>query len=200
MVEESHVEGMSLIPEMSIGESALLTDLAMCINYYRLFTPGLYCCVHVPLQLDEQTRLCPGILAMVNHGKFKQCDPEPDYEYFLGGPNFVLDVFPAGDQQEYKRRRDAYERAKVLEYVAVSDTDPVTWIWNRLVDGKFVEVETTANEFIMSIALPGLWIPPDSLRHRNWWSIMGAIARGVTRVEHHQFMDAIWNAGREQAT
>jgi hypothetical protein len=42
--------------ELDVGQSALLTDIAMCINYYRLFSPGLYCCVHATVQSPEQTR------------------------------------------------------------------------------------------------------------------------------------------------
>jgi hypothetical protein len=44
----------------------------------------------------------------------------------------------------------------------------------------------------MSAALPGLWIPSSALRRRDWWALMGAIARGVSRLGHHEFMDAIW--------
>src|SRR5437879_3532071 len=43
----------AMIRELDVGQSALLTDVAMCINYYRLFSPGLYCCIHAPLQIDE---------------------------------------------------------------------------------------------------------------------------------------------------
>jgi hypothetical protein len=187
-----------MIPEIGVSESALLTDLAMCINYYRLFSPGLYCCVHAPVQLDDSTRLYPGIIVMVNHGKLKQCDPGPDYDCFHGPPNFVLDVFPATDLADYHQRRSAFERAKVLEYVAVRLTDPVSWIWNRLVDGQFTEIETADNDCIMSTALPGLWIPTLALKERDWWSIMGAIARGVTRIGHHEFMETIWNPGQSR--
>ncbi len=77
--------------ELDVGQSALLTDIAMCINYYRLFSPGLYCCVHATVQLDDDTRFCPGIIVQVNHGQFKQCEPD---DCFKGPPNFVLDVFP----------------------------------------------------------------------------------------------------------
>jgi hypothetical protein len=38
--------GASMFRELDVGQSALLTDIAMHINYYRLFAPGLYCCVH----------------------------------------------------------------------------------------------------------------------------------------------------------
>src|SRR5947209_2868245 len=81
--------------ELDVGQFALLTDIAMCINYYRLFSPGLYCCVLATVQLDEETRLCTGIVVMVNHGQLRQCDPGPSYDCFYGPPNFVLDVFTA---------------------------------------------------------------------------------------------------------
>jgi hypothetical protein len=179
-------------PGPGVSESALLTDLAMCVNYYRLFSPGLYCCVHAPLQLDDQTLLRPGIIVMVNHGRLKQCDPGPNYDCFHGPPNFVLDVFPGDDLLDYQGRRAAFERAGVLEYVAVKLTEPVSWIWNRLVNGEFTEIEAADDEYLMSAALPGLWIPVAALKERDWWSVMGGIARGVSRVGHHEFMDTIW--------
>ncbi|MCD6051712.1 MAG: hypothetical protein K0Q55_3121 [Verrucomicrobia bacterium] len=187
-----------MIRELDVGQSALLTDLAMCLNYYRLFSPGLYCCIHATVQLDDTTQFCPGIVVQVNHGRLKQCEPGPDYDCFKGPPNFVLDVFSADEQPEYEHRRDCFERHGVLEYVAVRDTQPVQWTWHRLIDGKFSVIETTDDEFIMSTALPGLWIPSSALKHRDWWAIMAAIARGVSRDGHHNFMDTIWKAGESR--
>ena len=47
----------SPMPELTTGQSVLLTDLAaLCINRYRLFTPGIYVCVHVPVEFDDGTR------------------------------------------------------------------------------------------------------------------------------------------------
>jgi hypothetical protein len=193
------MSGASMIRELDVGQSALLTDIAMCINYYRLFSPGLYCCIHATVQLDDETRFCPGIVVQVNHGQFKQCDPGPSYDCFKGPPNFVLDVFPGDDLLDYEYRRDCFERNHVIEYVAVRHAEPVEWIWNRLIDGKFSVIETGENELIMSTALPGLWIPSNTLKHRDWWAVMGAIARGVSRIGHHDFMNAIWKAGKSQA-
>jgi hypothetical protein len=184
--------------ELDVGQSALLTDIAMCINYYRLFSPGLYCCVHATVQLDDGTRLIPGIVVQVNHGPLKLCDPDPSYNYFNGPPNFVLDVFPEDGRLDYEHRRECFERAQVIEYVAAGLMAPDEWIWNRLIDGKFSEIKTADNELIMSTALPGLWIPSYALKHQNWWAIMGAIARGVSRVGHHEFMDTICGKNRTQ--
>src|SRR4051812_43302786 len=105
-----------MIRELDVGQSALLTDLAMCIDYYRLFSPGCYCCVHATVQLDDGTRFCPSIIVQVNHGPLKQCDPGPSYGCFKGPPNFVLDVF-GDDLPDYEHRRDCFERARVIEYV-----------------------------------------------------------------------------------
>lgn len=180
--------------ELDVGQSALLTDIAMCINYYRLFSPGLYCCVHATVQFDDGTRFCPGIIVQVNHGPLKQCEPD---DVFKGPPNFVLDVF-GDDMLDYEHRRECFERAGVIEYVALRLAEPFEWIWNRLIDGKFSEIKTADNELIMSAALPGLWIPSYALKSGNWWAIMAAIARGVSRVGHHQFMDTICGKNRTE--
>jgi len=182
-----------MIREMTIGESALLTDLAMCVNHYRLYSPGLYCCVLAPVDLDEQTRYFPGVMSMVNYGTHKQCDTGEDYQTFKGPPNFVLDVFPGNDWLDYDQRRSDYERAGVIEYVAVRDCDPLEWIWNRLVDGKFEEIEADHETMIASTALPGFWVPVPALKSRDWWTIMSKTTRGITRRGHHDFMGEIWN-------
>lgn len=186
-----------MIRELDVGQSALLTDLAMCINYYRLFSPGCYCCVHAAVRLDDGTQFCPGIVVQVNHGPLKQCDPGPSYDCFRGPPNFVLDVF-GDDLLDYDERRDCFEQAGVFEYVAVRLKEPVEWTWNRLIDGKFAAIETAEDELIMSAALPGLWIPPQAMKHRNWWAVMGAIGRGVSRLGHHEFMETIWKKRTEE--
>ena len=100
----------NMFRELDVGQSALLTDIAMCINYYRLFSPGLYCCVHATVQLDDGTRFCPGIVVQVNHGPTQAMRARPSYDCFNGPPNFVLDVFPEDDLLDYEHRRDCFER------------------------------------------------------------------------------------------
>jgi Putative restriction endonuclease len=177
------------MPELTTHQSALLTDLALCVNHYRLFTPGIYVCVHVPVQLDAQTRVVPGLVSMVNYGRLKQCEPQD--LCFQGPPNFVLDVFVAGDLAEYHHRQRLFERFGVTEYVAVEDSETLKVHWNRLDSGQFQEIEQDAPGEIRSKALPGLWIPTDALARRDWWAILAAIERGVTRRGHHEFMETI---------
>ena len=42
--------------ELGVHQSALLTDLALCINRYRLFSPGWSVCVMAKVQLSAEVR------------------------------------------------------------------------------------------------------------------------------------------------
>ncbi|MDA1054259.1 MAG: Uma2 family endonuclease [Planctomycetota bacterium] len=179
------------MPELTTAKSVLLTDLALCVNRYRLFTPGIYVCLHVPVVLDANTRIVPGLIAMVNHGILKQC--EPVTLGFEGPPNFVLDVFDSNEMAEYESRRIAFERFGVTEYVAVENSECPQLHWNRHDGSCFEEAIPDRNGVIKSKALPGLWIPVRALAARDWWSILSAIERGVTRQGHHEFQESIWH-------
>ncbi len=179
------------MPELATSKSALLTDLAMCVSHYRLFTPGIYVCMHVPVVLDEDTRIVPGLIAMVNHGRLKQC--EAAAFGFKGPPNFVLDVFRSHEMAEYESRKTAFEQFGVIEYVAIESTDCVKLYWNRHDGSSFTEVMPDDNGVIKSKALPGLWIPVEALHAGDWWSILSAIEQGVTRLGHHEFQETLWH-------
>lgn len=179
--------------QISIGHSALLTDLAMCLNWYRLASPGLYCCVHPTLELPNGHVVAPGVVVMVNHGAHKHATPEPEYERFRGAPNLIADVFPSASSEEYRDRRLRFTETGVGEYLAVFDTQPLTWRWHTATDSGF-DLLTADDGVLQSLALPGLWFPEKALASRDWWTIMATITRGVTRRGHHYFMHAIWHS------
>ena len=108
--------------ELGVHESALLTDLALCVNRWRLFSPGWYVCVLTRVQLSAEEWEVPGLVAMVNYGRKKQCEVRD--EVFHGPPNFVLDVFDDAADETYLRRRDRFSRYGVHEYVAILNDDP----------------------------------------------------------------------------
>ena len=179
------------MPELTTAKSVLLTDLALCVNHYRLFTPGIYVCLHVPVVLDATTRIVPGLISMVNHGRLKQCEPVENG--FEGPPNFVLDVFESVEIAEYEARKTAFERFGVTEYLAVETSNTPRLHWNRHNGHSFEDAVPDRQGLIKSKALPGLWIPVQALAERDWWSILSAIERGVTRLGHHEFQESIWH-------
>ena len=185
------------MPELSISKSVLLTDYALCINKYRLSTPGIYVCIHVPVELEDGTRIVPGLVAMVNHGRLKQC--EPAESCFKGPPNFVFDVFDKDELDEYQSRRASFEKYGVTEYVAVIADEHWTCHWNRYDGEKFEEVSPNEEGVIKSKALPGLWFSTKYAANRDWWALVDSIEQGVTRLGHHEFMETIFHKeGRKE--
>lgn len=176
---------------LSVHRSALLTDLATCVNHYRMRTPGLYACVCVDVLLPGDNLVAVDLLAQINYGERKQCEVPEGGRHFAGAPNFILDIHQS--DEDYKKRRAWFETAGVAEYVSVRNGEELQTDWNRLVDGAYESIDMTGDDTVTSEALPGLWVPKPALRQRDWWSIIAAIEHGVTRREHHQLMQTIWS-------
>ena len=165
--------------ELAVHQSALLTDLALCINRYRLFSPGWYVCVMAKVQLTAEESEVPGLVAMVNYGRKKQC--EVRNEVFHGPPNFILDVFFSNDDETLFRRRDLFAKAGVHEYFVAIVDEPVEILWHRLDNGRYNLVQPDDDGILRSRALPNLWMPLQALQDRDWWAVCGCIERGVSR-------------------
>ena len=141
--------------------------------------------------LEPETRIVPGLVAMVNHGRLRQCEPEE--HGFVGPPNFVLDVFDSSELDEYESRRTAFGQLGVTEYVAVIADPETKCHWNRHNGTNFDHVSPDENGTIKSKALPGLWFSTTYENGRDTWAIVGQIENGVTRLGHHEFMETIWH-------
>jgi hypothetical protein len=165
--------------ELGVHQSALLTDLALCVNRYRLFSPGWYVCVLAKVQLSPEEWEVPGLVAMVNYGSKKQCEVRD--EVFHGAPNFILDVFDSETDEDFRRRRDRFGKHGVQEYVVALDDNPVQLLWHRLDAGSYRLVEPDDDGVIRSQALPNFWLPWKSIQDRDWWTALGCIERGVSR-------------------
>ena len=121
----------------------------------------------------------PGLVAMVNYGRRKQCEVRD--EVFHGPPNFVLDVFYTKDDQDW-RRRDRFCKFGVHEYLVAFDGEPVEVLWHRLDANCYRLVDPDEDGIIRSHALPNLWLPLKSVQDRDWWTVLGCIERGVSRL------------------
>lgn len=174
----------------TIGKAATLTDLGMCINYYRLQTVGLYACINVGVKIGHEL-LYPDMMVMINSGRHKQCEPDFENDYFSGPPNFILDIHENPKSQFVKDCKELFATSGVEEYLILNEA--LTSIeWNRLAGDKFVKIKPDKEGMIKSSSLPGLWIPFSALQKRDWWSVMASIDQGITRREHHDFMNSIW--------
>src|SRR5438094_9613644 len=134
--------------ELGVHQSALLTDLALCVNRYRLFSPGWYVCVLPKVQLSPEEWEVPGLVAMVNYGTKKQCEVRD--EVFQGAPNFVLDVFDSKDDEVFLRRRERFCKYGVCEYIVALNSEPVMLLWHRLESSGYRPIEPDDDGIIRS--------------------------------------------------
>lgn len=167
------------MPALAVHRSALLTDLALLVNRWRLLSPGWYVCVLAKVQLSPDEWEVPGLVAMVNYGRMKQCRVED--EVFHGPPNFVLDVFESPADEEYLRRRERFARHGAREYMAAFLGETIEVQWHRLDAGTFRLIEPDEDGVFRSAALPNFWVPAEALAERDWWRAIGCIERGVSR-------------------
>ena len=175
----------------SIGKSALLTDLGMCINHYRLRTVGLFACINVGVKIEEEI-IYPDLIVTIGQGNSKQCSPDFENNYFVGPPNFILEIRDDFKSQAFKDRKKLFASSGVQEYFIVNE-DLSKFEWNRLVDNKFKTIKPDKAGLIKSTSLPGMWIPIPALKNGDFFNIIGSIEHGLTRRDHHQLMDSIWN-------
>jgi len=167
------------MPPLGVHQSALLTDLALCVNRWRLLSPGWYVCVLAKVQLSPEEAEVPGLVAMVNYGRKKQCQVQD--EVFHGPPNFVLDVFESEEDEDYKRRRDRFSKHGVEEYFVAFNDEPVVLHWHRRDTSGYRLVEPDGDGILRSRALPNFWLPSKAIEERDWWTAVGCIERGVSR-------------------
>ena len=174
----------------SLRKATTIIDLGMYVNRYRILTVGLFTAINAGFKYNGQL-YNPDIVVAIGSGAHKQSQPDSEFVYFEGAPNFIIDVYNDFKSAEIKQRKLAYEEAGVQEYVIVSeDCEKVEW--NRLIAGKFKKVKPDRDGMIRSAALPGLWIPTNKLR-RDPFAVLASIEHGITRREHHDLMDGIWN-------
>lgn len=171
--------------DRTVDESANLIDLATCLNYYRMFTPGLAVGVDTPVELGAGTVARPDLVAVVTSGPLRQCSRGPR-GLFAGPPNFVADIFPVDSLQDFRERLDFYARAGVVEYVAwqVGAAWP---LWNRLNGKRYAPIDCGTDQVLESVALPGFRIPRAAFEARDWAKVIAAINEGLNSDAHQAF-------------
>jgi hypothetical protein len=131
------------------------------------------------VQLSPEVSVVPGLVAMVNYGRKKQCDAGDDA--FYGPPNFILDVFDSAEDPEFLRRRELFCKFGVQEYLVAINDESIGVLWHRLDAGSYGLVEPDENGIIYSHGVPNFWVPLQSLQDRDWWTLCAWIERGVSR-------------------
>jgi Uma2 family endonuclease len=106
--------------------------------------------------------------------------------YAAGAPELIVEVSHTTSARDTGVKLRLYERSGVREYLIVQPGKRrITW--NELVDGKYREIEPSADGLLRSRVFPGLWLDPVALWNNDLPGLAAAVQRGTATAEHADF-------------
>src|SRR5262249_28368324 len=106
--------------------------------------------------------------------------------YLEGAPEFVAEVAYSSVSIDLHRKKDAYRRNGVREYVVWRVNDGAV-DWFMLRGGDYVAQGANAAGLLKSEVFPGLWLDPVALMAGNLRGVMEVVQRGAAGDDHAAF-------------
>ena len=107
--------------------------------------------------------------------------------YYAGAPELVVEVATSSVAIDLHRKRSAYERAGVLEYIVLATEEPeLFWFENR--DGQLVRREPPSDGIYRSSAFPGLWLDVAAVLADDGAGVLDVLAEGLADPTHAAFV------------
>jgi Uma2 family endonuclease len=108
-------------------------------------------------------------------------------EYTVGAPEWLGEIASSTAAIDLHRKRTAYERAGVKEYVIfVVREQRVLWLANRA--GSFAELAPGPDGILRSEVFPGLWLDPEALLRGDKRRALEVLQQGLATPEHAAFV------------
>ncbi len=106
--------------------------------------------------------------------------------YPTGAPELIVEVCLSSAVYDLHEKKDLYETACVVEYVAVLLHESEVR-WHRLDGGKYRLPSPDPDGCFRSTVFPGLWLNVRSLLSRDLAALLATGERGVASPEHAAF-------------
>jgi Uma2 family endonuclease len=153
---------------------------------YEMDTPGVEAGDNGSVRLDLDNEPQPdGYLIVLpeHHGQARISEDD----YIEGAPELVAEVASSSASYDLGKKRDAYRRNGVREYVVWRVLDrQVDWFVNR--DGRFELMPPSADGILRSTVFPGLWLDPNALVRGEKTRVKAILQQGLDSAEHADFV------------
>jgi Uma2 family endonuclease len=162
------------------------TRLVTWLGSYETDTPGVEAGDNGSIRLDLDNMPQPDAFLMIQpecggHVRISEDD------YIEGAPELVAEVTSSSVSYDLGRKKDAYRRNRVLEYIVWRVLDrQVDWYVNR--QGRFELMMPAADGILRSEAFPGLWLDPAALVRGDGVAVRAALQSGLNSPEHADFV------------
>jgi len=155
---------------------------------YRASTPGVMVRGNVTLIIGHESEPQPdsALLILPQFGGQTRTGG-PGNRYTVGAPELVVEVANSTRSIDLRKKLDDYQRAGVCEYL-VLDLQRKTVHWWRLVDGRYVPIETGDEGWLRSHVFSGLWLDPVAMVNSDIARVLAVLNLGLASLEHAVFV------------
>jgi Uma2 family endonuclease len=188
------IEGVvAVAPAVRRPHGRNTAPLATVLQVYENSTPGTECGDNSTVIIDESNEFQPDLLLFVLP-EFGGRIRESDRGFLTGPPEFVIEVADRSIASDRKKKRQAYTRAGVAEYLLFD-----------LRRGRFQHFDLRSERersiaesgILVSLAFPGLWIDTNAIIARNAILALATLQRGLESPEHAAFVVQLQRARQE---
>ncbi len=181
------IEGIVYMPSPVNHEfhSGPHADLVWWTTNYRVHTPGLDSGDNATVRLDLDNEPQPDVLLFIkpSHGGRIVLDEG----YVTGSPELVAEVSASTASIDLGKKRTAYQRNSVLEYIVWRVYDEaVDWFVMR--DGNFVPLVPDSSGILKSETFPGLWLDVAAILRRDLAAVLAVLNQGLASPEHADYV------------
>jgi Uma2 family endonuclease len=156
---------------------------------YEGATPGVEGAQNVTIILSDEDEPQPDGCMMLRPECGGKCRIEGGkIKYIVGAPELMIEVAHSSVALDLSKKRPAYARAGVLEYI-VLDVGENNVHWFDLRNDN--PLELPPDGILRSFAFPGLWIDSDALIKRNVPALIKCMNFGLQSPEHAAFVQRL---------
>jgi Uma2 family endonuclease len=167
------------------GHGSSDSILATWLVLYWGVTPGVRSSSNVSTILGDDSEVQPDLQLRIREDRGGQARVEGGY--VVGAPELVIEIGDSSRSRDLGVKKEAYEKAGVLEYLFVGiEPEEIRWFVRR--DEVFQENPAGEDGIYRSQVFPGLWLDAKALFAEDLNGLIGALEQGLATEEHAAFV------------
>jgi Uma2 family endonuclease len=164
--------------------------------HYEAATPGVETADNSTARLDLDNEPQPDAVLLIDPARGGQARISED-DYIENAPELVAEVASSSVSIDLATKLHVYRRNGVREYVVWRVLERAV-DWFVLRNGQYERLGQDAEGLLRSETFPGLWLDVPALLRGDVASVLAAVQRGLTSLEHNAFVARLSGALSDQ--
>lgn len=145
------------------------------LTVYAASTPGTDVGDNATVLLDSDNEVQPDALLRLAIGGKSLVNSN---DYIQGPPELIIEIAGTSAAYDLHAKKHVYRRSAVQEYAiwVLYDND---FLWFRLVEGEYMQIQPDESGIIRSTSFPGLWIDVPALLTGELSAVLQSVQQGL---------------------